>query len=72
MTRARIRNKTIKLMDKKELIERIEERIYVPELKDIAMLYYIKEYSQLDISFELGKCEKSICVYIKEIQTMLE
>ena len=31
-------------MDKKELIERIEERIYVPELKDIAMLYYIKEY----------------------------
>lgn len=72
MTRARIRNKNIKLMDKRELIERIENRIYVPELKDIAMLYYVKEYSQLDISFELGKCEKSICVYIKEIQTILE
>ena len=72
MTRARIRNKNIINMDKKELIELIENKIYVPELKDIAMLYYVKEYSQLDISFELVKCEKSICVYIKEIQKIIE
>ena len=50
----------------------IEEKIYVEELKDIATLYYIKEFSQLDISFELNKCEKSIYNYLKEIEKILE
>ena len=72
MTRARIRNKTLKKMNKQEIIERIESRIYVQELKDIANMYFVKEYSQLDISFEMDKCEKSICVYIKEIQKIIE
>lgn len=72
MTRARIRNKNLKHMNKNELIERIESRIYVQELKDIAKMYFVNEYSQLDISFEFDKCEKSICVYIKEIQKILE
>jgi hypothetical protein len=35
-------------------------------------MYFVNEYSQLDISFEFDKCEKSICVYIKEIQKILE
>ena len=72
MCRARIRNKELKHMDKSALINRIENKIYVQELKDIAMLYYIKEYSQLDISFELEKCEKSIYNSLKEIEKILE
>ena len=66
MCRARIRNKELKNMKKQDLIKMIEEKIYVEELKDIATLYYIKEFSQLDISFELNKCEKSIYNALKE------
>lgn len=72
MSRARIRNKNLKNKNKKEIINLIEERIYVDELKQIAMLYYVKEFSQLDISFETDKCEKSIYNYIKEISKILE
>jgi hypothetical protein len=72
MSRARIRNKNLKNKNKKEIINLIEERIYVDELKQIAMLYYVKEFSQLDISFEINKCEKSIYNYIKEISKILE
>lgn len=72
MTRARIRNKQLKNKDKKELINLIEEKIYVDELKEIAILYYVREFSQLDISFELNKCEKSIYNNIKEINKLIE
>jgi len=72
MCRARIRNKELKNMNKQELIEKINQKIYVEELKNIAMLYYINEFSQLDISFELNKCEKSIYNYLKEIEQILE
>ena len=72
MCRARIRNKELKNMKKQDLIKMIEEKIYVEELKDIATLYYIKEFSQLDISFELNKCEKSIYNALKEIERILE
>lgn len=71
MTRARIRNKMLKVLDKKELINIINNKIYVEELKEIAFLYFIKEYSQIDISFELNKCEKSIYNLIKEIESIL-
>lgn len=72
MCRARIRNKELKNMNKQELIEKINQKIYVEELKNIAILYYINEYSQLDISFELNKCEKSIYNSLKEIEQILE
>jgi hypothetical protein len=72
MCRARIRNKELKNMKKIDLINMIENKIYVPELKNIATLYYINEYSQLDISFELNKCEKSIYNSLKEIEKILE
>ena len=72
MCRARIRNKELKNMNKQELLEKINQKIYVEELKNIAILYYINEYSQLDISFELNKCEKSIYNSLKEIEQILE
>lgn len=72
MSRARIRNKELKNMNKTDLIKKIEERIYAKELKEIANLYYINECSQLDISFELNKCEKSIYNSLKEIEQILE
>lgn len=72
MSRARIRNKELKNMNKLDLMKTIEEKIFVEELKEVAKLYYVKEYSQLDISFELDKSEKSICTYIKEIQKIIE
>jgi hypothetical protein len=72
MSRARIRNKELKYKDKKYIINLIEDKIYVDELKQIATLYYVREYSQLDISFELDKCEKSIYNSLKEINRILE
>ena len=72
MSRARIRNKELKNTNKKDMINMIEDKIYVEELKQIATLYYVRELSQLDISFELNKCEKSIYNSIKEINQILE
>lgn len=69
MTRARIKN--YKNVDKNKL-KVIISNIDTEELKEIANLYYIKEYSQLDISFELNCCEKTIQRKIKEVNKMIE
>lgn len=60
MCRARIRSK----ID----VQKINE-IQCEELKQIAILYFIKEYSQLDIAYELNLSEKTIYNRIKEIRT---
>lgn len=69
MTRARLRNyKDIEKNRLKEIIECID----IEELKRIADLYYIKEYSQLDICFELDCHERTIQRKIKEIKEIIE
>lgn len=72
MSRARFRNKELKNINKQELIKMIESKIYISELKEIATLYYVQEHSQIDISFELNKSEKTIFNSIKEIKKILE
>ena len=72
MSRARFRNKELKGINKEELIKMIESKIYISELKEIATLYYVQEHSQIDISFELNKSEKTIFNSIKEIKKILE
>ena len=42
MSRARIRNKELKNMNKLDLMKTIEEKIFVEELKEVAKLYYVK------------------------------
>lgn len=72
MSRARFRNKELKNINKQELIKMIESKIYISELKEIATLYYVQEHSQIDISFELNKSERTIFSSIKEIEKILE
>lgn len=72
MSRARFRNKELKKINKQELIKMIESKIYISELKEIATLYYVQEHSQIDISFELNKSERTIFSSIKEIEKILE
>lgn len=72
MSRARLRNKELKSINKEELIKMIESKIHISELKEIATLYYVKEHSQIDISFELNKSERTIFSSIKEIEKILE
>lgn len=60
MCRARIRSKIE--------VQKIDE-IKCDELRQIAYLYYIKEYSQLDIAFQMNLSEKTIYRRLKEIRT---
>lgn len=72
MSRARIKNKKFKKNNKQELIQMIESKIYISELKEIATLYFIKEMTALDISFIVNKCDKCVYKDIKEIEKILE
>lgn len=69
MSRARIRKyKDINKDKLKEIISNIE----IEELKEIAELYYVKECSELDISFELDYSERTIRYRISEINKIIE